>query len=183
VTSAIASAGRPFRRDDVGDARGSTQLGPDAVGLLDPHVEADEPQLVDDVLARPPVGVRPRRAGADGASQDVDVRLRVDHEKRVGGGPQAARPTKSASRHAVPPAGGEGTGGSPRSPERAAGATRSTPQSRHGTTGATRRTPWSRHGASAPCSSGARKRRIAWRETTAMRPGKTTPICGAGRRR
>ena len=68
--------------DDVLDPRGEPVLGPGRVGFLDADAEAVEPELLDQVLARAPVGVGADRTRADRAGQAVHVRAGVGDRER-----------------------------------------------------------------------------------------------------
>ena len=60
-----------------GDARGAAEFRPPRIGFRQPHLVAEEPQLVDDAPPRPRVGVAAGRTAADRAGQHLHVGARV----------------------------------------------------------------------------------------------------------
>ena len=70
--------------DDVRDARRPAQLMPPRVGFLDPHLETDLLQLIDDVFPRAGVGRRPDRSAADGAREHADMSIRIGVVEKAG---------------------------------------------------------------------------------------------------
>src|SRR5450756_438085 len=77
-------------RDDVRDVRGESEVQAPGVGLLHADVEAEEAQLVDDVLARAEIFRCADGAAADRAGEHADVRAGV-LEGKAGNGTGARR--------------------------------------------------------------------------------------------
>ena len=65
------------RSNDVDNVRRLPELGPPRVRLLDPHLETEQCQLVDDVLAGALIGRRADCPAANRAGQHADVRSSV----------------------------------------------------------------------------------------------------------